>query len=194
MEIAAGYAHTCGRKASGEAWCWGESGGGQIGDGTKWASPGPLGVTGAATASALGAGDFSCTLQAGGSAFCWPFLQPGSGDNVVAGPAPFVTLAVGGGHACGLDASGVAYCWGSAAGGQLGDGRDGNGSSSPIPQPVLGGLRFSSLATGLGGTTCGITLDGNTWCWGPNNGESLGSPDAVGTYASGVPVRLYGQE
>jgi alpha-tubulin suppressor-like RCC1 family protein len=195
VEIAAGYAHTCARTGNGDAWCWGASGAGQIGDGTKWANPGPIGVTGATAAITVGSGgDFSCSLRPGGSAFCWPFLQPGSGDNVVAGPAPFVTLAVGGGHGCGLDAAGVASCWGSTSGGQLGDGRGGEGSSGPIPRPVLGGLHFASIASGLGGTTCGITLAGNTWCWGPNNTESLGSPDAAGTYASGIPVRVYGQE
>ena len=104
-----------------------------------------------------------------------------------------MALAAGGAHACGLDAGGIAYCWGSTDGGVLGNGQDANGQQL-TPQPVSGGLRFATIAAGIGGTTCGIAVDGNTWCWGPNGSGALGSPHASGIFASAIPVRVYGQE
>ena len=187
--IDAGYYHTCGRTGDGAMWCWGSTTAGQLGDGNRPGSAVPVPVAGSPTLVSLaGTGSMTCGLQQGGAAVCWPGGQP-----VVTGPAPFVALAVGARHACGLDAAGIAYCWGSTDGGALGDGQDGI-NSSPTPHAVLGGLHFGSIASGGGGTTCGITTAGNTWCWGYNNGGSLGSPDAAGTFASGVPVRMYGQE
>ena len=190
--IDAGISHTCGRTSNGAMWCWGWMTAGQLGDGNRPGSAVPVAVTGSPSlVSMAGTTGLTCGLQAGGTAFCWPGWQ--ATNNIATGPSPFVALAVGGSHACALDAAGIAYCWGSTGGGVLGDGQDG-GNPRLTPRAVLGELRFASIASGGGGTTCGITASGNTWCWGPNNGESLGSPDAAGTFVSGVPVRMYGQE
>jgi alpha-tubulin suppressor-like RCC1 family protein len=81
-------------------------------------------------------------------------------------------LAAGANHACALDDAGAAYCWGS--GNQLGNGSRGLENSTPVPVPVSGVLRFSSLAAG-GEHTCGLTLDGRAFCWGSNSSGQIGN-------------------
>jgi alpha-tubulin suppressor-like RCC1 family protein len=34
--VAAGYEHTCGVDTTGAAWCWGDDGFGQVGDGDEY--------------------------------------------------------------------------------------------------------------------------------------------------------------
>jgi hypothetical protein len=81
---------------------------------------------------------------------------------------------------CGIQASGAAYCWGNdAREGTLGDNSTVN---SVNPQPVSGGLKFSSLASGATyGYVCGVTTNGTPYCWGNGtNGElGNGSPNGV---------------
>ncbi len=77
---------------------------------------------------------------------------------------------------CGLRAV-TAYWWGNGAFGQLGNGRT---VSRDVPVPVSGGFAYSSVAAG-GGLTCGITVAGDTYCWGWNLFGALGagSPSPV---------------
>jgi alpha-tubulin suppressor-like RCC1 family protein len=85
--------HTCAVVTGGSVYCWGESGDGNLGDGTARPfvreSPGP--VSGSHTYSAITAGANSAT--------------------------PSVPR-----HTCALTTSGAAMCWGSNNNGQLGDG------------------------------------------------------------------------
>lgn len=121
----------------------------------------------------------SCGLTAAGEAWCWGWNYYGSLGTGTFTDSPF-PVAVGGGHTftqltasnyhghtCGLIAGGQAFCWGSAWFGQLGNGAGGLslGIDLFLPEPVLGGLSFTSLAAGAG-RTCGIATDGNTYCWG----------------------------
>lgn len=66
---------------------------------------------------------------------------------------------------CGLTADGTAYCWGNNYWGQMGNGEMSAFDAVTPPMPVVGGLRFRSLH--LSRTfTCGLALDGRTYCWG----------------------------
>jgi alpha-tubulin suppressor-like RCC1 family protein len=83
------------------------------------------------------------------------------------------------GQTGGLTSSGSAYCWGY---------NWGFGTSSPVPVAVAGGLRFTTLATGLY-HTCGLTGSGAADCWGDNTYGQLGN----GSYAtSSIPVAVAG--
>jgi len=75
---------------------------------------------------------------------------------------------------CGIQTGGAAYCWGNDGGeGSLGDNSTVN---SVNPQPVSGGLKFTSLATGTTyGYVCGVTTNGTPYCWGNASDGELGN-------------------
>ena len=97
-------------------------------------------------------------------------------------PGDYRTVAVAPDVMCALDGAGRVTCLSDLAGLGIGDG-------TTTPTPAAGALRFRDLT--LGGVTvrpfaCGVTLDGDLYCWGTNGAGQLGSagPD------SSTPVQL----
>jgi alpha-tubulin suppressor-like RCC1 family protein len=80
-------------------------------------------------------------------------------------------VATGYYHSCGLTADGEAWCWGRNDHAQLGTGS--SGAKSPFPVEVNTTERFQQLALGWA-FTCGLAVDGRTWCWGNGEDGSLG--------------------
>ncbi len=169
--ISPGIDHTCALTSEGAAYCWGENGYGQLGDGTG--APlraAPVPVASGLTFTQIGSGwDYACALSTAGQAFCWgnygSWTAAGSAGSVptpVPGDLTFTRLGVAGGHACGLDSGGAAYCWGGNQDGQLGDG---SLTTSYSPVAVTGGHRFVAIAGG-NSHTCGVTTAGEAYCWG----------------------------
>ena len=127
----------------------------------------------------------TCGLTPGGAAYCWgeraggnTGIQPGDTTpewvpNPVAGGHAFTKLATGDWHTCGITASGAAYCWGMNTWGQLGNGVIAN-DSFPTPVPVTGGHTFVDIVANRH-TTCALTASGEIYCWGLNEGGSLGN-------------------
>src|SRR5213594_2777280 len=77
--VAAGVDHTCALEASGQAYCWGVNGFGQLGtgDGPTTYSPAPVSISGGLTLTAISAGFWhTCGLATNGAAYCW-----GQNDN-----------------------------------------------------------------------------------------------------------------
>ena len=134
----------------------------------------------------------TCALTQSGAAYCWgrnDVGQLGSGPGpsravptLVAGGLSFISLSVGLQHSCGLVASGEIFCWGNNAEGALGVLTSENCVSSATlylcstkPVAVSGGHIFASLGTSSnGGTTCGVAVGGDAWCWGNNSAGQLG--------------------
>ncbi len=147
----------------------------------------------------------ACALDERGQAYCWgangysqlgPRVQRGTATitpTPVGGPR-FAAITAGlSEHTCALTADGVAYCWGSNYRGQLGaDSNYPNACRSTFlpcadqPVPVAGGLRFKSLAAG-NSFTCGVTVQGEIYCWGDNRYGQLGDTKLD---ESPVPVRI----
>ena len=194
VALVAGFNHTCALTSDGDAYCWGQNDSGQLGIGSsdKLAHPKPMLVSGKLKVAFISAnGNQTCALTAAGVAYCWgenKFGQLGNGTLVsavspvqVAGVFKFKTLSVGATHTCGLTISGTAYCWGGNWHGQLGigtmDGEERYPCCHTSPIPVVGGPSFSSVqADGI--HTCGLTLDGDAWCWGNHkNFGQLGTGD-----------------
>ena len=182
--LVAGNHHTCGLATGGTAYCWGENGSGQLGDGTSVTHRlVPVAVSGGLTFTALAAGNaHTCGLATGGTAYCWGYNaygQLGDGTNSanrlvpepVSGGRTYTALVASFDHTCGLATGGMAYCWGYNAYGQLGAGT--NYANRLVPVAVSGGKTFTSLMAG-GLHTCGLTSGGTAYCWGYNGQGQLG--------------------
>jgi alpha-tubulin suppressor-like RCC1 family protein len=182
--------HSCGLTTDGAAYCWGYNYYGQLGTGSAYyVEHTPKQVIGDDTFKAVTAGGgFSCALTTAGEAYCWGlngYGQLGNGSvspnelipMEVTGEHTFEMLTSGWYHTCGLKANGEAYCWGRNYRGQLGNGTRTTIWPWAIPEPVEvnveDGQTFTSLRAGQG-HTCGITSDGETWCWGHNEWGQLG--------------------
>ena len=94
----------------------------------------------------------------------------------------FTSVEAGRNHSCGLTAAGTAYCWGENQDGELGNGFDGIASAPPVM--VLGGHTWAQVRPG-GNSTCGVTTNGQGYCWGNNDRGQLGDGS---TTESLVPV------
>ena len=186
ISLAGGARFTCGLAADGRAFCWGENGNGQLGNGTfTFIEYTPTLVAGGIPFTSMASnsrGDaHSCALDNSGMAYCWGANAEGFGDGttsrrevptpVLQGAIRFVTLAVGGLHTCGLTPTGAAYCWGWNYAGQLGTGAADPGVY-PTPQAVQqGALRFVSIALGIY-WGCALTAVGEAYCWGGPTGQA----------------------
>lgn len=181
--ISAGDSHTCGVTTSGSAYCWGEGGQGQLGNGTGSSSDVPVLVSGGASFVTVSAGRaHTCGVDASGNALCWgddSLGQLGTGGAgvmqlipvVVAGAAGFSAISAGDDHTCAI-AGGQVRCWGNSDFGQVGDG---SVSSHIVAAPsVVAGLTATSISAGQK-HTCAMSTTGQAMCWGSNNWGALGN-------------------
>lgn len=145
-------------------------------------APGPV-ATNLRFVSISSGDHFACGLTAEGEAHCWGELSwngasaPQIADAPVhiAGP-PGVRLSAlfaARRSMCVLaQGSSDAFCWGETSFGKLGVGTT-EGLLQP-PTRVLGGHAFAALAAGPA-HTCGVTRDGEVYCWGLNLHGGLGT-------------------
>ena len=211
QSIAAGNIHTCALTTTGQAYCWGYGGSGQLGNNSTAISRIPVAVQMPAGVSFqfIAAGYYhTCALTNEGKAYCWGQGSSGRlGNNsttdsripvAVQMPAgvSFQSITAGYAHTCALTTTGQAYCWG------YGD-RLGNNSTTdsriPVAVQMPAGVSFQSIAAGSL-HTCALTTQNKAYCWGLElGGDSItGSltPLAVSSAGVNVPVeqsasRLY---
>ena len=177
--VDAGAGHTCALDDSGVAFCWGLNTSGQLGNGTRLASPTPVAVAGGLTFATLGTGtDRTCGVTRAQEAYCWGSALLGNGTLsqsptpvAVAGRHAFGRMSVGASHVCAITTDGDAYCWGLGTAGRLGNGSE---VQQVSPAAVSGGLVFGSISAGLA-HTCAITTDGLAYCWGTGLRGRLGN-------------------
>jgi len=152
-------AHVCTLDTTGNAWCWGRNGSGQLGDdsGSNRDIPTAVQMPAVAGFTHLCAGfAHSCALDTTGNAWCWGDGSQGQLGRVgttasfrpVAVTMPpgvtFSSIAAGDVHTCGLTSTGVVYCWGLNSSGQLGDGTTIT-RTSPVFVTMPGGTAIVSL-------------------------------------------------
>ena len=192
--VTAGRFHTCGVTTTGEAFCWGGNGDGQLGNGSNTESPAPVLVSGMRSFASVSAGRYhTCGVTTAGAAYCWgenidEQLGDGSATEritpvAVSGSLTFSSVTSGDDHTCGLTTAGAAYCWGSNSSGQLGNGSS-NNSSTPVA--VFGTLSFTSMDAGFR-HACAVTTAGAAYCWGVNSYGQLGD-GSIGESSTPVPV------
>ena len=198
--VSTGATHTCGVSFTGDAYCWGENGAGQLGDGTTKSRSNPTRVKGGMSFARVSAGhSHTCGVTTAGTAYCWGKNSYGEvGDGTVAGVGgpgrsspvsvsgglTFASVSAGNDHTCGVTTPGAAYCWGQNDAGQFGDGTTTSRSS---PAPVTGGLSFASVEAGRV-HTCGVTRVGAAYCWGTNSSGQIGDGTSASVATQPVPV------
>jgi hypothetical protein len=192
----------CGVTTTGQGYCWGDGRYGQIGNGSIAEQPVPAAVSGGLTFGSVAAGAMhSCGIITTGEPYCWGVNANGqlgignsSGADLCEGlvctttPTAAATprvfdsgsIAVGTDHSCGLS-EGLALCWGANRFGALGD-----GTSTARTSPVLvAGSRLFSLLSAGDAMTCGLTPEGDTYCWGRSSGPGLPRTNLLPTLVSG---------
>lgn len=204
--IVAGGSYSCGLSMAGEAFCWGGVGGYfdpmPLQDSVAPNSAVPVRVPGGRRFIDIAVAELSfCALDSQRLAYCWGANlrgEVGDGSHLAKlGPSPvsggfqWRMLAAGGAHVCGISLGGQTYCWGNQFRGALGNGQIAIGTN-PQPVAVSGGLTFGSVYAGTG-TSCGLTLHDDAYCWGVNDHGKLGDGEPAGpNKASAVPIRVVG--
>ncbi len=204
--IVVGYDHTCALTATGQAFCWGWGGNGELGaavgacrtGSTQPCSAIPVLADAGRPFQAMALGyEHTCGLRQGGAVFCWGHEhdgQLGVGENpyfgahearAVAGGLLFQSISAHWNSTCGVTVGGSAYCWGNNDEGHLGDGTTQHRFQ---PAAVAGGITFGSVGVG-GYHSCGLSLNGAAYCWGWNGDGELGNGSLV---TSGTPVLVAG--
>lgn len=151
-------------------------------------------------------GQTTCSVTEAGETFCWgtgesgllgggydPYSHPSVGTcwGIPCSPMPVprasgvASVQVGGWHVCGLTAAGDARCWGSNVNYQLGASGGPDVRSEPVE--AGGGATYASLTLGQA-HTCGLTEEGEAYCWGDHWGGRLGGDQRSGPVATPVQV------
>ncbi len=209
-QVSTGNSSSCALDSSGAAYCWGDNGSGQLGDGNFTSSATPVAVGGVLaghTLTQIGVGDdYACALDSTGAVYCWGANDEGQlGDGsegpiegsdvpvaveangVLAGKA-ITQISVATYDVCVLDAAGAAYCWGFNFEGEFGNGTYG-GSDVPVAGAsggALAGVPLSQIAMGERGA-CALDMAGHAYCWGEGDYGELGDGN---TNNSTLPVAV----
>lgn len=164
-QIVAGHGWACGLTPEGALYCWGRVLPGGVHDRTF-----PLRIAPELLFDRLALEEiYLCAFGKAGDLYCDPNTGERTLQKVPGGPYLQVTST--GGMTCGITTAGSAFC-----------GPRNFLAPGPIDVPPL-------AAIDMGGSLsqCGVTPDGEVWCWGLNWFGQLGNGDRV---ESAVPLRV----
>lgn len=189
--------HSCGIATTGQAYCWGVSQFGELGNGDTETRSVPTPVATDLRFIMISAGFYhTCGVSESGDAYCWGMGREGQlgvGDTLsrylpasVEGNLKFVSVSAGRTHTCGLTAENKAYCWGNARNGTVGDSTV--AGLRLTPTPVAGNHFFASVSAG-NEYTCGVTTANKLYCWGVGSSGALGNGS---TTSKLVPTQVAG--
>ncbi len=181
----------CGVTADGKVHCFGNGGGGTLGNG----STRPVAAAGfAATVVGLSdavqvasRGALSCAVRANGKVACWGEIESGVRSSL---PVPregledVVEVALGYGFGCVRHRDGGVSCWGQNNAGQLA-----NGTRTPNETPArIAGVTGATRIATTGSSACAILTDKTLACWGSNSNGELGTGSTETSSLAVVPV------
>jgi hypothetical protein len=189
LQITAGGSASCARAAGGSAWCWGENGSGQTGDGTTQGPRlSPVAVTiadSAAMAEIVAAGGHTCVRTLDNSLKCWGGNLDGALGDGTPDPGPIldpVNVALSNpvvrtSGRCAITSDLALFCWGLNSSGQVGDGST-ELRNTPVQVTALGNDVVEVTRTHA--RTCARKQDGSAWCWGRTGDGGLGDGTLTG--------------
>lgn len=195
--------------ADGKAYCWGDNGWGQTGNGVNTAVLTPIavddsGVLAGKTVTDISMYEYHTCAVASGAAYCWGgngdgYLGNGESNGVAIYPPVAVdtsgllagktvtAIAPGDYTTCAI-ADGLPYCWGNGGSGQRGDNAPQGAADALTPvavvtSGVLAGKTATAIASGYS-HTC-VLADNRPFCWGDTWAGELGNGSDA---RSNVPV------
>jgi alpha-tubulin suppressor-like RCC1 family protein len=195
--LGAGWSRTCGISDDEKLYCWG-----LIGRNSGSAQPALVGGDTSWKSLSAGYGG-ACAIDALGALYCFgdnAYGQIGDGTEPdrfepypVRSDETWSDVFVGESHTCGVTTSGQAQCWGQNAYGQLGF--EDEAGQVGEPSPVSGNLEWSELSL-TRDDTCGVTTQGELYCWGARRFfaatglEYVSAPTRVGNANDWATVHL----
>lgn len=188
--------HSCALRDTGEIWCWGYNGTGDLGDGTKTDSLTPARAGTVSNAVTLGLGwSHGCARLSDSTVSCWgesgQKMKLGRWENTNPPPAPAPNLTgvaevtVGEEHSC-ARYGGQIKCWGNNSADALGSDGWNFGTWPPVMLPVVNISTATQIDAGSE-HTCALLSSGGVACWGHNGDGQLGAT-AGGTRRTPVQV------
>jgi hypothetical protein len=207
-QVEAGHDHTCARRGTTRALCWGTNYEGALGNGDATSTPSstPIEVVGLDDVVQLSAGGyFTCALRSDRTVVCWGTNREGQlglGPEApmlsrtpvaVPGLEGVVEISTGGRHACALLENGEVWCWGRNDAGQVGDATVVDRRSPTRVRNIADAVEvdaapFSNNGSG-GQHSCARLRSGRVMCWGANGNGQLGDGT---TEDRALPVELAG--
>jgi len=194
-----GETYSC-SKLSAAFQCWGANSSGQLGIGnttTLYKTPQPITSILAGSSTSGGFGSHNCATDSSGSAYCWGLNSKGQlGNNSTTGSSvPVVPNGMSSGVAslsggmefsCALSSSASLKCWGDNTFKQLGNSSASSLSTVPL---AVSGMASGVLAVASGAYhNCAVLTGAMLKCWGRNDYNQLGSPNASSTADQSTPV------
>ena len=177
-KIEGGAAHTCGKTATGQMYCWGSNANGQLGTDpvATPSSAAPIPVPGLMGVGDIAVGSNHTCARVGSDVMCWGLNTSGQlGDGTMTQATTPLTVPLppqagavtyveaGPNHTCVIAGGGGVWCWGSNNSGQL------TGAETMYLEPFQIDLDDPVIALTTGGTqTCVLTDRGEALCWGIN--------------------------
>jgi len=196
---------SCGLTSAGDLFCWGNNDGARLGIAGSTNVLTPTRVTAPEAFSQVAAGAQQiCAIGISGKTYCWgvgsaagstTILNLVTSPTQIQTPLAFTSIAAGDQYTCALGTDHRAYCWGADPLGELGDSvpDHANVFGRATPAPVAGGHDFTAIFAGpIADNTCGIAVDGTSWCWGDYIESDAASTtvDCGGARCSPVPIRV----
>ena len=173
--------HACAIR-SGQLYCWGANGNGQLGNNT----PGPTPVTAPATLSgtwlhvevagfafgASGPGGLTYGIKDDHTLWSWGVDLSGAEHDVptqVGTDTDWATVSVSEQTACAVKTGGALFCRGTFIG---------DGTNQAVTTMTRVGTASDWKSVSCGNEVCAVKTDGSLWCWGNAFGDPLGNGSA----------------
>ena len=181
VAISAGERNTCAILNDGSVKCWGENGGGQLGDGTTTDRTSPVAVdlpVGMTAVMISTAYINTCAVLNDGSLYCWgdnTYGQIGDGTTtdrlspVQVGTDTWIGAVGNKLGTCGIKSDRSLWCWGYNGWGTVGDGTT-TDRTEPVEVDLGANKTVRAIADidAMNFNVCAILNDGVTKCWGEN--------------------------